>query len=132
MPDRDEFQDFRYTFENVISPHTFEVTGGDSRVRDLRIRVVDAPAIEMSLHVQYPAYLHRTDNEQPVTGIMQVPEGSRVTIKAHANKDLEKVEVDYPTPVKKGRADAREKVRHACTYSATSRRHAAQFRVSHR
>lgn len=102
VADRDEFQDFRYTFENVISPHTFDVSGGDYRVRNLQIRVVDAPAIEMQLHVQYPSYLHRSDNEQPVTGIMQVPVGSRVTIKALANKDLEKVEVDYPTPVKKG------------------------------
>jgi hypothetical protein len=99
---RDEYQDFRYTFENVISPYTFEVVGGDSRVRNLRIRVVDAPVIELQLHVEYPSYLHRASRAQPVTGIMQVPAGSRVTVKGHANKDLVKVEVDYPTPVKKG------------------------------
>jgi len=97
VPGQDPFQDYRYTFNSVLSSVTFDVLGGDDRKRGLRLRVVDSPTIsEAVLQVEYPAYMQRSPREFPVTGTMQVPLGSRVTIKAKANKDLVRAQIDYP------------------------------------
>ena len=42
---RDEFQLFRYEFKRVAGDMTFDVVGGDDRVRDLELRVVDRPEL---------------------------------------------------------------------------------------
>jgi len=92
----DDFQLFRYTFQNVLTSRSFDVVGNDYRIRDLSIRVVESPTIpEMTLHCEYPAYTNRSADELPATGAMQLPQGTRVTIRARANKDLEWAEVGY-------------------------------------
>lgn len=97
VPGQDPFQDYRYTFNSVLSTVTFDVLGGDDRKRGLKLRVVDSPTIsEAVLQVEYPAYMQRTPRDFPVSGTMQVPLGSRVTIKAKANKDLIRAQIDYP------------------------------------
>jgi hypothetical protein len=97
VPGQDPFQNYRYTFSSVLSSLTFDVLGGDDRKRNLRLRVVDSPTIsEAVLQVEYPPYMKRTPREFPVTGTMQVPLGSRVTVKAKANKDLVRAQIDYP------------------------------------
>ena len=55
-PGRDSFQRFEYTFQGVISPLEFEVRGGDARVRNLRVRVVDSPSITATIACTFPAY----------------------------------------------------------------------------
>lgn len=101
-PKRDPFQLFSHTFGSVLNPLWVDVVGGDDRLRDLRIEVVDSPAIAgMTLFCEYPAYMVREDldlytpRELPVTEFMQLPVGSRVTVRAKTNKDLIRVQVDY-------------------------------------
>jgi hypothetical protein len=101
-PQRDPFQLFSHTFSSVLNPLWVDVVGGDDRLYDLRIEVVDSPAIAgMTLFCEYPAYMVREDldlytpRELPVTEFMQLPVGSRVTVRAKTNKDLVRVQVDY-------------------------------------
>lgn len=94
-PGRDEFQDYRYTFPSVLSNLTFDVLGGDARLRNLKIRVVDSPSISMTLHCEYPAYMRRSAADLPGAGVVALPIGTRVTIRAEATKDLVAAQVDY-------------------------------------
>ena len=94
-PGRDEFQDYRYTFPSVLSNITFDVLGGDARLRGLSIRVVDSPSIGMTLHCEYPAYMRRSPADLPGSGLVALPIGTRVTIRAEATKDLVAAQVDY-------------------------------------
>ncbi len=82
VPGEDEYQDYRFTFPSVLSNTTFEIVGGDARVRGLRIRVVDSPSISMMLHCEYPDYMHRAPAEIPGAGIVPLPIGTRVTVRA--------------------------------------------------
>lgn len=93
----DPFQDFRHVFEGVLSPLTFDVLGGDARLRDLRVRVVESPTLsEVRLVCKFPEYMHREPRELTVSGIVQLPLGSKVTVLAKANKPLVEAAVDYP------------------------------------
>ncbi len=92
---RDEFQEYSHTFTGVLTPIRFDVVGGDVAVRDLRIEVVDAPTIvEMLLDCRLPNYMDRPLRTLPVTGVVQLPVGTQITVRAKANKDLVKVQVD--------------------------------------
>lgn len=94
---QDEYQDFRHTFANVLSSLTLTVSGGDARVEDLKIRVVENPTInEAVLVCEYPAYMQRAPREIPVTSSVQVPVGAAITVRAKANKDLVRAQIDYP------------------------------------
>lgn len=93
---RDKVQDFRYTFEGILSDRQFDVLGGDARLRDLRIRVVESPTIsQMTLHCVYPKYMRRSPTDLAVSGAVQLPRGTQVTIRASANKDLVHAQIDY-------------------------------------
>ena len=96
-PGRDEFQIYRYTFDGITAPVTFDVVGGDDRIDDLQLVVVDRPQfVEMVLDCKYPAYLERQPRRLNVTGMMQVPEGTEITLLARTNKDLVEVRVVDP------------------------------------
>ena len=86
----DHFQEYAYTFRSILADIHFDVVGGDDRVRDLWIQAVDSPTIsQMTLDCELPAYIGRKQPPLPVTGVMQIPMGSRVTVRAgQANKDL--------------------------------------------
>lgn len=95
QPGRDAFQEFSYTFRGLLAPIRFDVHGGDDTVRNLRIDVVDSPAVvDMRIECEYPKYLGRAPAELAVTGAMQLPRGSRVRVRSLANKDLARVEVE--------------------------------------
>ena len=95
---RDPYQDFKHTFQSVPSDRTFDVIGGDYRIRDLHIRVVESPTlVETALYCEYPKYMNRGPRELPVTGTMQIPLGTRITVRAKANKELLRAQIDYPT-----------------------------------
>jgi hypothetical protein len=103
----DRFQEYAYTFRSVLADIHFDVAGGDDRVRERRIQVVDSPTIsQMVLDCDLPAYIGRKESPLPVSGVMQIPAGSRVTVRAAAaNKDLVQVQVsgivdDRPAPPK--------------------------------
>jgi hypothetical protein len=102
---RDTDQKYSYQFKGVMSSIDFDVFGGDDRDRGYRIEVVDNPAIsQMQLDCQYPAYIGRAAGTVPASGIVQLPMGTKVTIRCEANKDLVEVPVaivrqDQTTPL---------------------------------
>lgn len=94
-PQRDRFQEYSHTFRGILTPIQFDVLGGDAAVRNLRIEVVDSPTTtEMLLDCRYPAYTGRSQRTLPVTGVMQIPMGSDVTIRATTNKPLDHMLVE--------------------------------------
>ena len=103
---RDRYQEYAYTFRGILADVHFDVAGGDDRVRDLLIQAVDSPTIsQMMLECELPAYIGVKKPPLPVTGVMQIPMGSRVTVRAgEASKELVRVQIggsveDRPMPV---------------------------------
>lgn len=94
-PAKDRFQEYSYTFHGILAPIRFDVVGGDARVEDLRIEVVESPTVaEATLRCEYPSYTKLAPRTLPVTGMMQIPQGTQLTVRARANKDLVAVAVD--------------------------------------
>lgn len=95
VPGTDAFQPYVYTFKSVLTDVEFYVLGGDDRLGPYRLQVVDSPTINrVTLHCEYPAYMRRTPRDLPVTGIMPIPRGTKVTLRAETNKDVEQVRID--------------------------------------
>jgi hypothetical protein len=90
----DDYQNFEYLFTNLLSPVKLEVRGGDARLSDLRIRVVESPTSAISLNCQYPEYMHLAARDIPAAAVTPLPQGCRVTLRAAANKDLVRAEVE--------------------------------------
>lgn len=95
VPSEGGFQDYRYTFSSVLTSTSFDVVGGDARLRDLRLRVVESPNISLTLACEYPAYMKRVPADVAVTGVMPLPVGTRITVRARATKPLDEARVDY-------------------------------------
>ena len=93
-PVKDSFQEYSFSFRGLLSPVRFDLFGGDATLRDLRIEVVDNPVITMELEREHPAYTKLRTTRVPVTGAMSIPVGSRVTVHAVSNKDLDRVQID--------------------------------------
>ncbi|MCC7084335.1 MAG: hypothetical protein IT427_04940 [Pirellulales bacterium] len=90
----DQEQRYSYVFKGVTSPVDIDVFGGDDRDRGFRIDVVDNPTIsKMDLACDYPAYTGRVANTVPASALVQLPQGTKVTIRCEANKDLVDVQV---------------------------------------
>jgi hypothetical protein len=88
-PGRDKFQVFRYEFKRVAGDMRFDVVGGDDRIRDLELRVVDRPQLfAIELECIYPTYLQRDSRRLPVTGGMRIPEGTRLVLHASSTKPM--------------------------------------------
>ncbi len=95
VPGRDDFQNYNYTFKDVLTPVEFYVRGGDDRQGPYYLDVVDSPTVgQMILHCEYPAYMNRAPRDIPVAGAMQLPRGTRVTIEGQTNKDVVQVQID--------------------------------------
>jgi hypothetical protein len=93
---RDEFQRFSFTFEQVDESIRFDVVGGDDRVRNLHLDVVEVPTIDVAqtvLDCEFPPYTGRVSRELPVTGVVELPRGTRVTVRATATKPLVEAQV---------------------------------------
>jgi hypothetical protein len=89
----DQTQEYRYTFK-VGSDLEFDVIGGDDRIRNLRLRAVERPAVtRVRLDVQYPKYMERASRTIAVSGRAELPEGARAVCRIEANKPLESVVV---------------------------------------
>jgi hypothetical protein len=85
----DEFQLFRYQFKRIAGDMEFDVVGGDDRIRDLRLQVVERPELfAIELECAYPGYLARESRRLPITGGMRLPEGTRLVLHAGATKPL--------------------------------------------
>ncbi len=95
QPEREQYQEYSYTFRGVLTPITFDLVGGDAAIRGLKIDVVENPTIvEMLLDCEFPKYMDRPPRSLPATGLMQLPAGTRITIQARSNKDLVRVTVE--------------------------------------
>ncbi|MGV3609161.1 MAG: hypothetical protein ACO1RA_22335 [Planctomycetaceae bacterium] len=106
---RDRDGDRQFIFDGqplagLLSSLTFDVVGRDYRLRDLRIEVVDSPAVvSTTLDLKYPDYLvdEATSNFLPVAGQPYVPSGTFVPlgteVKLHfqSSKPLRKAWVTY-------------------------------------
>ena len=93
-PAKDRYQQFAYTRRSVLSPIRFDVLGGDCRINGQLIEVVDNPTASLTLDCEFPAYIGRPPRSLPVAGVMSLPQGSRVTIRGMANKELVSVQLD--------------------------------------
>jgi hypothetical protein len=93
-PGRDEAQLFQYSFK-VSSEVTFDILGGDDRIRGLRLHPVERPAVKsLALDCTFPAYMGREPRLVPVaSGRAELPEGAKAICRADSNKPLAKVTV---------------------------------------
>ncbi len=95
-PGEAPYQSYAHTFKSVLADLEFYVAGGDDRKGPFYLDVVDSPTISrMTLHCEYPPYMHRTARDIPVAGLMQLPRGTQITILAEANKPLVGVQIDH-------------------------------------
>ena len=94
-PNTDTYQHYSHTFQGILTDMRFDVIGGDDRIDDLRIEVVDSPTIvEMSLECKYPAYMARSPKTLPMTSLVEIERGTEVTIRGRANKKLAGLRID--------------------------------------
>ncbi len=94
---RDEAQVFRYEFKKVAADLKFDLVGGDDRLRDLKLHVVERPQIfRMVIECEFPEYLGRTPQTIPMSDRVELPEGTWGTCRVEANKPLRVVRVHDP------------------------------------
>jgi hypothetical protein len=94
VPGRDEFQAFRYEFNDLTTSMTLDVIGGDDRVEGLQLEIVDRPELMgMEVECVYPEYLGGEPRRLPITGGMRIPEGTKLTLHAASTKPLTDVRV---------------------------------------
>ncbi len=96
QPGVDPYQQYKFIFRGMSSSMSFDVVGGDARIRNLRIRVVERPQIRLRLSCKYPEYTGRSDGEIDVTGTVPLPQGTIVAATASANKPLRSVTITKP------------------------------------
>jgi len=82
-------QAFGHVVKAVNDSLNLEIRGGDARLRDLRLEVLDPPALEKLLITSTPpAYLGSGGRESPPARVVQIPRGSAVEIACTATKPL--------------------------------------------
>jgi hypothetical protein len=82
-------QAFGHVVKAVNDSLDLEIRGGDARLRDLRLEVLDPPALEKLLITSTPpAYLGSRGRESPPARVVQIPRGSAVEIACTATKQL--------------------------------------------
>lgn len=96
VPGRDKAQRYEYLFERIASNVEFEVRGGDDRLRQLHLMVVERPKVtQLSFNCVYPEYLGRTDRQLTAGPRVELPEGTRVHVTGETNKPLDEVRWRY-------------------------------------
>jgi hypothetical protein len=82
-------QAFGHVLKAVNDSLDLEIRGGDARLRNLRIEVLEPPALEKLLITSTPpAYLRSGPRESPPARIVQIPRGSQVEIACTSTKPL--------------------------------------------
>ena len=85
----DGFRVFSHTFSELLETLPFSVHGADSTIAGLEIEVVPSPMLtEVKLTQDFPPYMDRPSRTVAATNRATVPDGTSVTMKATANKDL--------------------------------------------
>ena len=87
----DAGQTFGHVVEGVTDDLRLEIRGGDARLRNLRLVAVEPPGVErVEIEAEPPAYLGGPARRPPVSRLVALPRGSRVTIRSVATKPLAK------------------------------------------
>lgn len=82
-------QTFGHVLEGVTADMRLEIRGGDARLRNLRLVVVEPPAVEhVEIRAAPPAYLGGPARRPPVSRLVGLPRGARVEIGCAATKPL--------------------------------------------
>ena len=82
-------QSFGHVLKAVNDSLDLEIRGGDARLRNLRLEVLEPPALEkLLITATPPAYLGNGPRESPAARIVQIPRGSAVEIACTATKPL--------------------------------------------
>ncbi|MGC4004363.1 MAG: hypothetical protein QM811_15110 [Pirellulales bacterium] len=89
------YQEYIYKFTGLTESIEFHIRGGDARLNDYKIEVVENPTVNnLRLRCRYPEYMRRPETELKVAGLMQIPQGTIVTLLAGTNKPVETVRAD--------------------------------------
>ena len=82
-------QAFGHLLKSVTDSLDLEIRGGDARLRNLRLQVLEPPALETLLITSTPpAYLGGGPRGAPSTRVVQIPRGSAVEIACTSTKPL--------------------------------------------
>jgi len=82
-------QAFGHLLKSVNDSLDLEIRGGDARLRNLRLEVLEPPALETILITSTPpAYLGGGPRGVPPTRVVQIPRGSAVEIASTSTKPL--------------------------------------------
>ena len=91
-------QEYGHTFHGVLAPVRLDIVGGDVHLRDYQIQVVPNPTLtQLDLECEYPAYMDRPPRTLPAAGTVQIPVGTRLTVRGRANKPLKSVRIEMPS-----------------------------------
>jgi hypothetical protein len=82
-------QTFGHVLKGVAEDMRLEIRGGDARLRNLRLHVVEPPALEsLAIRGTPPDYLGTGVREPPAARIVSLPRGSRVEVSCVVTKPL--------------------------------------------
>ena len=80
---------FTYIIKKPEEDLAIEVRGGDGRLRDLRLDVVEPPSLaKINLQITPPKYIGGTPRPLAATRLVEVPAGSTLSITAESSKPL--------------------------------------------
>lgn len=89
MGSRGDGGGFGHVLAGVAADTELEVRGGDARLRGLRLRVVEPPAVaEVAIDYEPPAYVGGGPRRAAAGRIVRIPRGSRVRLAVTASKPL--------------------------------------------
>lgn len=97
-----EYQYYVYKFAGLTSSVSFDIRGGDARLRGYEIEVVENPTLsDLQLVARYPDYMGRSDQTLRASGLMQIPLGTELILRGRANKPLVEARIDIMEGEKK-------------------------------
>ena len=95
---RDKSQLFRYTLQRVSSDLQLDVVGGDDRIRDLWLQVVERPSVtKIVFDFVYPEYLNLAPQNVSATDRVEILEGTFSVCHISSSKPLRSITVHDPT-----------------------------------
>ena len=91
---------FTYIIKKPKEDLAIEVRGGDGRLRDLRLKVVEPPSLAtINLQITPPKYIGGEPRPLAATRLVEVPAGSTLSITAESSKPLSRATIrSIPIP----------------------------------
>jgi hypothetical protein len=87
---------YQFKIADLKESLQIEVRGGDARLTGYQIQVVDNPILtDLKVTYQPPAYISSSPIvKDKLSGLVQIPQGSTVTLTAKSNKPLDQINID--------------------------------------